>query len=61
MSRSWLGREHLRSMQPDFALEVLVYIIPLASQEVTNMRDCGNVLLEKILREGVAVHERLGE
>jgi len=44
-------------VQPDFALDVLVY----TSQELADMRDRGSAFAEKVLEEGVVVYERPGE
>ena len=41
-------------VQPDFALDVLVY----TPQELTDMCDRGNAFIEDVLKEGVVLYER---
>jgi len=44
-------------MQPDFALDILVY----TPQEFADMLEKGNPFLERVLEEGVIIYERCEE
>lgn len=44
-------------MQPDFALDILVY----TPQEFADMLEKGNPFLERVLEEGVIIYERCKE